>query len=44
MKQEKSTGPPSISHAPSEGRFANDIDASTEIAMDDPLLWVLSST
>lgn len=38
MKQEKSTGPPSISHAPSEGRFANDIDASTEIAMDDPLL------
>jgi len=38
MKQEKSTGAPSVSHAPSEGRFAGDIDACTDVAMDDSLL------
>lgn len=44
-RQEKSTGRPSLSQAPSEGRFGGsearftaDIDASTDVAMDDSLL------
>ncbi|KAL8172181.1 hypothetical protein V2J09_023985 [Rumex salicifolius] len=45
VKQEKSTGRPSVSRAPSEGRFGGsearfttDIDASTDVAMEDALL------
>ncbi|GMH20150.1 hypothetical protein Nepgr_021991 [Nepenthes gracilis] len=38
MKQEKNMGTPSISQAPSEGRCGGDIDASTDVFMDDSLL------
>ncbi|KAL9250877.1 Cellulose synthase A catalytic subunit 3 [UDP-forming]-like protein [Drosera capensis] len=38
MRQGKSTSTPSISQAPSEGRFTTDIDASTDVAMDDSQL------
>ncbi|GAB4851609.1 Cellulose synthase A catalytic subunit 3 [UDP-forming] [Ancistrocladus abbreviatus] len=38
MRQEKNIGTPSVSHAPSEGRCGADIDASTDVVMDDSLL------
>lgn len=38
MKQEKNGAPMSVSHAPSEGRGGVDIDASTDVVMDDTLL------
>ncbi|XP_043691930.1 cellulose synthase A catalytic subunit 3 [UDP-forming]-like isoform X1 [Telopea speciosissima] len=38
MKQEKNVVPMSTGHAPSEGRGGVDIDASTDIVMDDALL------
>ncbi|KAK9283250.1 hypothetical protein L1049_011486 [Liquidambar formosana] len=38
MKQEKNVVPMSTGHAPSEGRGGGDIDASTDILVDDSLL------
>ena len=38
MKQEKNVVPLSTGHAASEGRGAGDIDASTDVLVDDSLL------
>nr|AKE81080.1 cellulose synthase 4.1 [Populus tomentosa] len=39
MKPEKNTAPMSVSNAPSEGRGGGDFDASTDVLMDDSLLY-----